>query len=228
MKVMAAVDEADIGQVKQGQRVTFTVDAFQNDTFNGTVQEVRLNPTTTSNVVTYTVVITAENPEQKLLPGMTATCTIVTQEITDAIAIPVKALKFTPADGTPMAEPPKGMRPPHPESGDSTSGDFTAGNFPKGDFKKGNFPPPGSFPKSFKKRSDGKKPSGNLVWISIDGKAAPRPVKTGISDGVNIQILKGLSVGDSVVVSQETLGSTKEKSAASSPFMPGPPGKKKK
>ena len=233
MKVMAAVDEADIGQVKQGQRVTFTVDAFQNDTFNGIVQEVRLNPTTTSNVVTYTVVITAENPEQKLLPGMTATCTIVTQEITDAIAIPVKALKFTPADGTPMAEPPKGMRPPHGESGDST---FAKGDFPKGDFKKGDFPappagmgpPPGSFPKSFKKRPDGKKPSGNLVWVNIDGKAAPRPVKTGISDGVNIQILKGLSVGDSVVVSQETVTATKEKSAASSPFMPSPPGKKKK
>lgn len=232
MKVMADVDEADIGQVKQGQRVTFSVDAFQNETFNGTVQEVRLNPTTTSNVVTYTVVISAENPEQKLLPGMTATCTIVTQEITDAIAIPVKALKFTPADGTPMAEPPKGMRPPHGESGDSTF----AGNFPKGDFKKGDFPappegmgpPPGSFPKSFKKRADGKKPSGNLVWVSIDGKAAPRPVKTGVSDGVNIQILKGLSVGDSVVVSQETLGSTKEKSSVSSPFMPSPPGKKKK
>ncbi len=222
MKVMADVDEADIGQVKQGQRVTFSVDAFQNETFNGTVQEVRLNPTTTSNVVTYTVVISAENPEQKLLPGMTATCTIVTQEITDAIAIPVKALKFTPADGTPMAEPPQGMRSPYGESGDSTF----AGNFPKGDFKKGDFPP--MPPKSFKKRADGKKPSGNLVWVSIDGKAAPRPVKTGISDGVNIQILKGLSVGDSVVVSQETLGSTKEKSSVSSPFMPGPPGKKKK
>ena len=66
------------------------------------------------------------------------------------------------------------------------------------------------------------------MWVSIDGKAAPRPVKTGISDGVNIQILKGLSVGDSVVVSQETLGSTKEKSSVSSPFMPSPPGKKKK
>ena len=240
MKVMAAVDEADIGQVKQGQRVTFTVDAFQNETFNGSVQEVRLNPTTTSNVVTYTVVITAENPEQKLLPGMTATCTIVTQEITDAIAIPVKALKFTPADGTPMAEPPKGMRPPHPESGDSTSSDFPKGDFAKGDFPAppaGMGPPPGMGsgapgkfgpPPTFKKRADGKKPSGNLVWVSIDGKAAPRPVKTGISDGVNIQILKGLSVGDSVVVSQETLGTAKEKSAASSPFMPGPPGKKKK
>lgn len=223
MKVMAAVDEADIGQVKQGQRVTFTVDAFQNETFNGSVQEVRLNPTTTSNVVTYTVVITAENPEQKLLPGMTATCTIVTQEITDAIAIPVKALKFTPADGTPMAEPPKGMRPPHPESGDSTSSDFPPPPG-MGSGAPGKFGPP----TTFKKRADGKKPSGNLVWVSIDGKAAPRPVKTGISDGVNIQILKGLSVGDSVVVSQETLGTAKEKSAASSPFMPGPPGKKKK
>jgi HlyD family secretion protein len=223
MKVMAAVDEADIGQVKQGQRVTFTVDAFQNETFNGSVQEVRLNPTTTSNVVTYTVVITAENPEQKLLPGMTATCTIVTQEITDAIAIPVKALKFTPADGTPMAEPPKGMRPPHGESGDSTSGDFPPPPG-MGSGVPGKFGPP----TTFKKRADGKKPSGNLVWVSIDGKAAPRPVKTGISDGVNIQILKGLSVGDSVVVSQETVTATKEKSSASSPFMPGPPGKKKK
>lgn len=212
MKVMADVDEADIGQVKAGQRVEFTVDAFQNDKFSGIVQDVRLSPTTTSNVVTYTVVISAENPDQKLLPGMTATCTIVTQEIKDAVAIPVKALKFTPADGTPMAEPPKGMHPPHPE----------------GDMKG---PPPGKFdpPKSFKKRPDGKKPSGNLVWINIDGKAAPRPVKIGISDGVNVQILKGLSVGDSVVTSQETLGTAKsEKSGASSPFMPGPPGKKKK
>ena len=210
MKVMADVDEADIGQVKAGQRVEFTVDAFQNDKFSGTVQEVRLSPTTTSNVVTYTVVISAENPDQKLLPGMTATCTIVTQEIEDAVSIPVKALKFTPADGTPMADPKDMPRPPRPE-GDSA---FAKGDFPPppGDMKG---PPPGGFgpPGTFKKRADGKKPGGNMVWVNIDGKAAPRPVKTGISDGVNIQILKGLSV---------------EKSEASSPFMPGPPGKKKK
>ena len=228
MKVMAAVDEADIGQVKAGQKVKFTVDAFQEDTFNGSVQEVRLNPTTTSNVVTYTVVITAENPDQKLLPGMTATCTIVTQEVEDAIAIPVKALKFTPADGTPMADPKNMPRPPRPEGGEFAKGDFPP---PPGDMKG---PPPegsGKFgpPSTFKKRADGKKPSGNMVWISIDGKAAPRPVKTGISDGVNIQILKGLSVGDSVVVSQETISAAKsEKSGTSSPFMPTPPGKKKK
>jgi len=232
MKVMAAIDEADIGQVKQGQRVTFTVDAFQDDKFKGSVQEVRLNPTTTSNVVTYTVVITAENPDQKLLPGMTATCTIVTQEVEDAIAIPVKALKFTPADGTPMADPKDMPFPPRPE-GDSA--------FAKGDFEKGDFPPPppdmgaggpGKFGppgKTFKKRAGAKKPSGDHVWVSIDGKAAPRRVKTGISDGVNIQILKGLSVGDSVVVSQETVSAAKsEKASASNPFMPGPPGKNKK
>ena len=238
MKVMAAVDEADIGQVKQGQRVTFTVDAFQEDKFNGSVQEVRLNPTTTSNVVTYTVVITAENPDQKLLPGMTATCTIVTQEVKDAIAIPVKALKFTPADGTPMADPRDMPRPPH-MAGDSAfaKGDFPppppdmgAGGPPPGG--PGGFGPPGGGKGGkgvFKKRSGAKKPSGSMVWVSIDGKAAPRPVKTGISDGVNIQILKGLSVGDSVVVSQETISEAKsEKSSTSNPFMPGPPGKRKK
>jgi HlyD family secretion protein len=238
MKVMAAVDEADIGQVKQDQRVTFTVDAFQGETFNGSVQEVRLNPTTTSNVVTYTVVITAENPDQKLLPGMTATCTIVTQEVKDAIAIPVKALKFTPADGTPMADPKDMPFPPRPEGGDFPKGEFGKGDFPPpppggfgppggGAGGPGKFGPPG---KTFKKRAGAKKPAGDHVWVSIDGKAAPRRVKTGISDGVNIQILKGLSVGDSVVVSQESLnaGTTSEKTKASNPFMPGPPGKKKK
>lgn len=233
MKVMADVDEADIGQVKAGQKVTFTVDAFQGETFNGSVQEVRLNPTTTSNVVTYTVVITADNPEQKLLPGMTATCTIVTKEVVDAIAIPVKALKFSPAEGTPMLNPkdfprpPMGERPKFDKDGDfpPPPPDMGAGGPPGGP---GGFGPPGG--KGSKKKGHRPKLTGNHVWVSIDGKAAPRPVKIGISDGVNVEILKGLSVGDSVVVSQETIssGSTTEKSKASSPFMPSRPGKKKR
>jgi HlyD family secretion protein len=220
MKVMASVDEADIGQVKAGQRVSFTVDAFQNDTFHGTVQEVRLNPTTTSNVVTYTVVITAENPDQKLLPGMTATCTIVTQEITDAVTIPVKALKFTPAEGTPMMDPKDMPRPQRPKTAEA------GGNFPP--------PPPGMGPggtpaTGAKKKHKKPKLEGNLVWININGKAAPRPVKIGLSDGVNVQILRGLNVGDSVITSQEVI-STKSniKSEAKSPFMPQRPGKKRK
>ena len=80
MQVVGNVDEADIGQVKVGQHVTFTVDAYTDDTFNGTVTQVRLNPTTTSNVVTYEVIVDAPNPELKLIPGMTANLTIYTLE----------------------------------------------------------------------------------------------------------------------------------------------------
>lgn len=98
MQVVGNVDEADIGQVKVGQHVTFTVDAYTNDTFNGTVTQVRLNPTTESNVVTYEVIVNAPNPDHKLIPGMTANLTIYTLELNDVIAVPLKALKFHPQE----------------------------------------------------------------------------------------------------------------------------------
>ncbi|MCL2261144.1 MAG: efflux RND transporter periplasmic adaptor subunit, partial [Fibromonadales bacterium] len=90
MEVKADVDEADIGQVKMGQRVEFTVDAFPNDKFTGTVQEVRLSPNISSNVVTYTVIIRASNPDQKLLPGMTANCDIIVEEAIQVLTIPMR------------------------------------------------------------------------------------------------------------------------------------------
>ena len=96
MQVVGNVDEADIGQVKVGQNVSFTVDAYPDDTFNGKVTQVRLNPTTTSNVVTYEVIVNAPNPDLKLIPGMTANLTIYTLELEDVIAVPIKALKFEP------------------------------------------------------------------------------------------------------------------------------------
>lgn len=95
MQVEAAVDEADIGQVKIGQRVTFTVDAYTYETFTGTVNQIRMKAVTTSNVVKYTVIISAPNPELKLFPGMTANVTIVTEEQT-GLAVPSEALSFTP------------------------------------------------------------------------------------------------------------------------------------
>lgn len=98
MQVVGNVDEADIGQVKTGQHVTFTVDAYPDDVFSGTVTQVRLNPTTTSNVVTYEVIVNAPNPDLKLIPGMTANLTIYTLELDDVIAVPLKALKFDPLD----------------------------------------------------------------------------------------------------------------------------------
>ena len=96
MQVIGNVDEADIGQVKVGQHVTFTVDAYPDDIFSGEVTQVRLNPTTTSNVVTYEVIVKAANPEFKLIPGMTANLTIYTLELDNILAVPLKALKFEP------------------------------------------------------------------------------------------------------------------------------------
>lgn len=96
MRVIADVDEADIGNVKVGQRVQFTVDAYPDDTFNGEVTQVRQEATTESNVVTYEVVISAPNMDLKLKPGLTANVTIYTSEKPQVCAIPSKALKFAP------------------------------------------------------------------------------------------------------------------------------------
>lgn len=96
MRVIAAVDEADIGQVDEGQNVRFTVDAYPNDVFEGRVTQVRLEAIVASNVVTYEVVISAYNPDLKLKPGLTASVTIHTLERPDAIAIPTKSLRFIP------------------------------------------------------------------------------------------------------------------------------------
>lgn len=96
MRVIADIDEADIGGVKEGQRVTFTVDAFPEDHFEGQVTQVRQQATTESNVVTYEVVISAPNNDLKLKPGLTANVTIYTMEKNDVLAVPAKALRFTP------------------------------------------------------------------------------------------------------------------------------------
>jgi len=96
MQVIGNVDEADIGNVKTGQRVTFSVDAFPDDTFEGVVTQVRLSPTTESNVVTYEVVVAANNPDHKLIPGLTANLTIYVTEQNNVLTLPVQALNFTP------------------------------------------------------------------------------------------------------------------------------------
>ena len=100
MQVVANVDEADIGGVKEGNRVTFTVDAYPDDTFEGTVKQVRLEATTTNNVVTYEVVISAPNADLKLKPVLTANVTIYTQERSGVLAVANKALRFTPTKET--------------------------------------------------------------------------------------------------------------------------------
>jgi HlyD family secretion protein len=97
MQVEADVDEADIGRVHLGQPVHFTVDAYSDDIFEGSVKQIRLQPTVTNNVVTYTVIVEAPNPDEKLYPGMTASITIITQSET-GLTVPAAALNFTPSE----------------------------------------------------------------------------------------------------------------------------------
>ena len=103
MQVQANVDEADIGQVKDQQPVDFTVDAYPNETFKGDVRQIRLQPVVTSNVVTYTVIVNAPNPDKKLMPGMTANITVLVQKVDSVLIVPGKALRFTP-DAAYLAE----------------------------------------------------------------------------------------------------------------------------
>lgn len=100
MQVIANVDEADIGGVAVGNRVNFTVDAYPDDTFEGVVKQVRLEATTTNNVVTYEVVISAPNADLKLKPGLTANVTIFTKEQANILSVANKALRFTPTKET--------------------------------------------------------------------------------------------------------------------------------
>ena len=204
MQVEADVDEADIGQVKVGQRVTFTVDAYLNDNFEGLVSQIRMKPTTTSNVVTYTVIIDAPNPDLKLFPGMTASVTIVTEEQT-GLAVPAEAFNFTP-DETVL----KAMRKSHDKP--------VEGQGPQGPMPQGERP-----------QMDGQMPSASpsMVWVKKGDDMMPRPVTTGLSDGAYKSIEQGLQAGDSVVLSAQSVVKQKDKKKGENPFMPGPPGKNK-
>ena len=197
MQVEADVDEADIGQVKVGQRVTFTVDAYMDDVFEGTVNQIRMKPTTTSNVVTYTVIIEAPNPDQKLFPGMTASVTIVTEEQT-GLAVPAEAFNFTPDEAVlkaiRKADKPEGQRPE---------------------------PPQGERPQMDKSSAT----SHSVVWLKKGADMMPRPVKVGMSDGAYKIIEQGVQAGDSVVLSAQFVAKEKAVKKGENPFMPGPPGR---
>ena len=197
MQVEAAVDEADIGQVKIGQRVNFTVDAYTYETFEGSVNQIRMKATTTSNVVKYTVIISAPNPDLKLFPGMTANVTIVTEEET-GLAVPAEALNFTPDEQVLRAM----QKPEKPTEGQR--------------------PPEGSMP-----QMDPGQGSHSMVWLQKSGNLVPQPVKTGMSDVAYRIIEEGLHEGDSVVLSAQYVVKEKEKKTGENPFMPGPPGRNK-
>ena len=198
MQVVADVDEADIGGVEEGQRVSFTVDAYPNDTFEGTVTQIRLGEdsstssgsSTSSTVVTYEVVISAPNPDLKLKPRLTANVTIYTLDRKDVLSVPARALRFTPE---------------RPLIGEN-------------DIVK-----------------DCESP--HKLWTREGNTFTAHPVTVGISNGINTEIISGISEG-ATVVTEATIGKMPGGGAPAdmqqaaggerSPFMPGPPGSNKK
>ena len=199
MQVQANVDEADIGQVKLGQRAEFNVDAFPDMKFGGTVTQVRLQPVVTSNVVTYTVIIEAPNPDKKLMPGMTANASIFVTEAKDLLIVESKALRFTP-DSNLMADYIKKF----PQ--------VAKANIDKELNKK---PRAGA-------RENSKR---GTLWVKKDDEINPVKVVTGLSDGTNIEIVSGVVNGDEVIYSMKltTMSDTVKKATVKSPFTPSRP-----
>jgi HlyD family secretion protein len=211
MQVEADIDEADIGQVSNGQRVEFTVDAFADETFSGTVMQIRLAPVSTSNVITYTVIINAPNPSLRLLPGMTANIVAYVEEINDVLTIPYKAVKFTPPAGQ-----------------ESIQGQVSG---PGPEFGQGQEPTPGQEPGPV--MSPGAMPPAGIkttsVWIKDAAGIHQTAVTLGASDGTTAEVKSGLQAGDEVILSMTVAtGKTKEKEVASNPFMPKRPGQAQK
>jgi HlyD family secretion protein len=175
MQIQASIDEADIGQVKIGQNAKFTVDAYPGRSFIGTVTQVRLQPTTVQNVVTYTVMIDVDNPDLALMPGMTANITLSVQQAHDVLYVPLAALKFTPQG----FQGKTGVR----RAGGSDSAARTAKR-----------------PDSANVKDSTRKKDRTRVFILEDNKPKPVPVKTGLSNAGYVAVEGDLQAGQLVIV----------------------------
>jgi HlyD family secretion protein len=240
MQVQASIDEADIGKIKNGQDVTFTVDAYPDQTFSGTVAQIRLEPTIVSNVVNYTVIIDVPNPDLKLMPGMTANITVMIQQVQNVMKIPASALKFWP----PQDYLDKAMKE-YPDSvnkylqrliefrkritGQKGTGTFAnAGNAGgQGGFGgTGRIPNQSGFNAGSGQGSDARRSGRSrfgLVWVrTVDNKLIPHRVTTGLSDGSYTAIDGNLNENDEVVVGIIN-ASTTTTQTQQSPFQPQMP-----
>jgi HlyD family secretion protein len=198
MQVEARIDEADIGNVRDSQRVSFTVDAYLEDVFDGKVQEIRLQPSVSANVVTYNTIINAPNDNLKLKPGMTANVTIYTAEHNNALLIPVKALKFIPdsvalKDFVIKSAVSRGQRMPKDSLAKDTSKPF---------------------------KSTQRIGTSNYVWVLKGDSLIQRHIRTGLNDNTRIEVLRGLDQNDVVVLGVSSGGVPVVGTGNNSPFMP--------
>ncbi len=244
MKVECSVDESDIGKVKEGQKVRFTVEAYPNENFNGVVQQVRFSPETVQNVVTYTTIVNVDNPEKKLLPGMTATVSIIVGEAKNVLRVSNSALRFTPdltpaelekmqqemrdrmmaarqAQGGQPAAAPQGTQPG--AAAQAAGGSPAAGQRTQDQGGQAGFTRQGGAQGSGQAR-----PQLPRVWVEDkDGKLRMVMLRTGVSDTSFTEIVRGdLKEGDVVLA-----GNMTATAAGANPqrpggvmFMGGPPG----
>jgi len=215
MQVQTSVDEADIGKVKNNQRVEFTVDAYPDLKFKGSVSQVRLQPTTTNNVVTYTVILNAPNPDKKLMPGMTASATIFVEEKDSTLVLSGKALRFTPSTAylTEMRSEMRkmmasrngrngAMASPAGTSSGRPVGASPSGSMPSGTTTAGGAATQGGFTGGFGGQRGQLPADEKMVWVKGEnGRIHPARIKVGIDNGTNVEVVSGLKEGDEVVIS---------------------------
>jgi HlyD family secretion protein len=207
MQVNATIDEADIGKIKDGQEVSFTVDAYPDNTFKGEVKQIRLSPQIVSNVVSYNVIISVANPDMLLKPGMTANVTILIARHENVLKVPSAALKFRPSF--------VGKKPPTPTGG------AQAGVVDSTKHRSGGFNP-----------ADSGMAKKSRLWV-FDEQRNPRPVfvETGLVDGSYTEIISDrLNPGDTIITAQEgvvasaTANGSQEVNPFTPKFGPGGPG----
>ncbi len=226
LRVIADVDEADIGNVKEGQRVTFSVDAFPLDSFEGVVTQVRQEGIEESNVITYEVVISAANPDLKLKPGLTANVEIYTMDVTCETVVSVAALSFTPPVPDGESEADKAvMHANNPNAGQ--------GGRPEGMGGQGMGPGmggPGMGAGARKKRVAAKEGDAGTIWVLVDGQPQPRQVEVGVTNGIITEVNgRGVKQGMEVITGMSVVSSSSKSSApksTSSPFLQKRPGQK--
>lgn len=259
MQITASVDEADIGKIKVGQIAEFNVDAHPSSRFQGTVKQVRLNPTTESNVVTYSVIIDAQNPDHRLLPGMTSNVTIVIQAKENAMRIPETATRFRPskeiwesfglkwddellnAGRKAMQEAMQQAMPQKP----ATDTKQPSAQTPQAGTRSGNQANIANLPDSIKAKIAARQ-QGNqampsersgqggfnmggaftprsrfaVVWVMDDKTPKPIVIKTGVSDGANVEVLEGIDANASLITGV-IYKDSKQANSATSPTGPG-------
>ena len=241
MEVNASVDEADIGRVRTGQEVTFRVDAYPDRTFHGRVTQVRLQPTTVQNVVTYNTIISVDNDDGRLMPGMTATVSVIVRKSQNALRIPAAALRFRPegfdagsrgrsagaAGGTGASTGPRAAAAPGPAATAAGAGPGGTRAGGRAGGWSGRRADSGGASGAAAGGAEGDSGRTALVFV-LNDKGQPEPVRvhTGVSDGQFVEVKDGLTEGARVVVGIEGEGTARPAGArpsgspSTNPFNP--------